>query len=209
MRCRTKFTCSVLFHVLFCTFSFGQIPLITHDSLPESSFFQKDKYIYPWYLQRAAKGRYRNKLTGKKIHKVDTIGTKQLETSILVRFDSLPERVVPDTLNSVFVRAMLHGDTLMIELPFQDNPAEGRVQFLAENTNVTWKLFSETGNKNKSPQPVRVEVYRLILNRYVYKKGDLILAKLRFSLGFDLNDVARGPYPKRVYYEAWIKCRVE
>jgi hypothetical protein len=208
MKYGAKFTGLLFFWMLLFAASFAQSPLVTHDSLSESSFFNTDKYIYPWYLQLTAKGRYRNKLTGKKIHKADTLGTKRLETSMLVRYDSLPDRMVPDTLTSVFSDATMHADTLILELPWQDNPAEGRVQFLVGNK-LSLKLLSETGIRNKSPQPVRVEVYRLILNRTMYKKGDVVFAKLRFSLGFDLNDVARGPYPKKVYYEAWIKCRVD
>ena len=200
-----------LFHFTFTLFIStvsAQRVVIRHDSLPEESFFNKSTLIYPWYIQEGKRGRLRNRITGKKIHKADTSGSRQLQTTALIRYDSLPEGMRTDTLKATGGKAVMKGNTLQLEFPWQENPAEGRVDVLiADSAGIG--LDMNPNKKGKSPVPVRANIYNIILNLRKYNHGDLVMARFKFSLGYDLNDVARGPYRKNVYYECFLKCRIE
>ncbi|HEV7230041.1 MAG TPA: hypothetical protein VGO45_01860 [Bacteroidia bacterium] len=195
------------FFFVFQTYS--QVSILRTDSLSDEIFFQKKVFAYPWYIQKGKKSKYRNVVTGRKIKTADTLGKRELVTSLRIRYDSLPDRVQIDSLHSCLATARLSGDTLFFTLPCQQNPDDGVLRLSIGRAGLSATMVAANSLQNKQPVVAGVTIYRLIVNQRLYNKGDEFRAELEFSAEYDLNDVARGPYHKKVYYEGWIHCRVQ
>jgi hypothetical protein len=196
---------SFFFHIQ----SYCQLSVIRTDSLSDETFFHTTGYTYPWYIQKGRKGKLRNVMTGRKIKTADTLRKRAVVTSLRIRYDSLPDRVQADSLRSSLAVARLNGDTLFFTLPCQQNPDDGLLSFGLNPAGLRATMVAANALQSKQPVAVGITMYHLILNRRKYYQGDEFRAELEFSLEYDLNDVARGPYRKKVYYEGWIRCVVK
>jgi hypothetical protein len=187
--------------------SYSQIKILKIDSTLEAPFFEAPRLLFPDWVMKRRNGKYLNVRTGRKIRQSDTTKLKMPATSQVVRYDSLPERMFPDSISSLASHAHMHGDTLILQYAFE--PAPQSDELLISVSSVLLARIRESPVENLESRNPTVQLTRLKLNKRSYKKGDQLKAVLEFSIEYELNEVARGPYRQRIYYKGWMMCKVD
>jgi hypothetical protein len=186
----------------------AQTPVLRIDSTLDAPFFHTEQTCFPkWVIHGKKKGELINAQTKKKIKSRDSISLKTTASSLMIRYSNQEDGIFPDTIVSVESRAFLSGDTLNLLCAYQSTPSDD-VLYIALAPVIRASIV-EGAPKKKEIVGERVVFRHVTLNQEKYKKGEWVRAQLDFGIEYDLNDVARGPYHQKVYYQGWMKCRVE
>jgi hypothetical protein len=199
----------ICFSVFFFCFiqSNAQLSVVKIDSAFDVPFFHSPKMLFPSEVLKRGKGKYLNVITGKRIHSKDTLQLKKIASSQVVRYDSLPDRMFPDSISSLSSHAQMRGDTLFLHYAFEPPPQSDELEIILSSKLLARIREYPIGNlESRSPS---VLLKSIKLNKRAYAPGDQIKAELEFSIEFEFNDVARGPYRQRVYYKGWMMCKVD
>ncbi len=192
----------------FCSApSFSQVSVLKIDSTFDVPFFRSPRLLFPDWVSKGKSGKLVNTRTGKKIHPKDTLLLKVPARSQVVRYDNLPDSIVPDSISSLSSHALIRNDTLFLYYAFEPNPQSDEMEIAVSSTAVA--RIRERPVENSGALTPTVELKSLRLNKRYFKKQDELKAELQFSVEFELNDVSRGPYRQRVYYKGWLMCKVE
>ncbi|MFI5148902.1 MAG: hypothetical protein ACHQRM_04150 [Bacteroidia bacterium] len=197
----------IYFLILYAGSLSAQTNVLRIDSALEAPFFRSELTCFPNWVVRNNKGKLMNVTTQKKIKSRDTLSLKAPASSLLMRYENKEDGIYPDTILSFSSRVMMNADTLWLLCAFQNSPSEeilGITVYPELHASVL-----DGPPKKKELVGQRVLCRRVTLNQAHYKKGDLLKAELDFSIEYDLNDVAKGPYRQKVYYRGWMKCKVE
>jgi hypothetical protein len=215
---------SLLLPVLSCFFAM----LIPHSSAAQiaqpgiklsyshamnDTFFTNERYAHPWYVMPRGNGKGAIFPVDDSLVDIDVPEYRKRPVSgKCVTRVKMEGFAYSDTSWTVMDNAVLKDDTLIMEFTIQQPPYIDVIRFKLHNGKITHEFnlsppIFQPSKKEAAEYPTHLKLVSLdmTINLHEYKKGDMLLAKMKFTL---LDTWAKRS-SNIIEYEGWLRCKVE